>query len=75
MYRDGTAAHAQDVQVSPEPNYRLNPTPHQELALATVVLRSRARYTVALEQRKTWWQRGQDRSATSCQQQAAWPDR
>jgi len=54
--------------------YRLNPTPHQELALGTVLLRSRALYNVALEQRKTWWQRGQERRASSFQQKAELPD-
>ena len=54
--------------------YRLNPTPHQELALGTVLLRCRVLYNVALEQRKSWWQRGQDRSATYFQQKAELPD-
>ena len=33
--------------------YRLNPTPEQERALETVLLRCRTLYNVALEQRKT----------------------
>jgi putative transposase len=54
--------------------YRLNPTPEQERALETVLLRCRTLYNVALEQRKTWWQRGQGISATYYQQKAELPD-
>jgi putative transposase len=54
--------------------YRLNPTPPQEVALGTALLRCRMLYNVALEQRKTWWQRGQERSATYFQQKAELPD-
>ena len=39
--------------------YRLNPTPEQKRALEQTLLRCRTLYNCALEQRKTWWQRGQ----------------
>jgi hypothetical protein len=39
--------------------YTLNPTPAQEQALELVLWRCRTLYNVALEQRKTWWKRGQ----------------
>jgi putative transposase len=61
--------------------YRLMPTPEQERALATVLARCRTLYNCALEQRRTWWGRGQGRSATYYQQatelpelKAAYPD-
>ena len=54
--------------------YRLNPTPHQEVAMGTVLLRCRALYNVALEQRTTWWGRGQGLSASYFQQKAELPD-
>jgi putative transposase len=54
--------------------YKLMPTSEQERALQTVVWRCRTLYNVALEQRKTWWQRGQGKSATYYQQKAALPD-
>jgi transposase len=44
--------------------YRLNPPPEQARALETVLWRCRTLYNVALEQRKTWWQRGQSIGAT-----------
>jgi putative transposase len=44
--------------------YRLMPTPEQARALETVLQRCRTLYNVALEQRKTWWQRGQGKGAT-----------
>jgi putative transposase len=53
--------------------YRLEPTPHQEQVLETVVWRCRALYNVALEQRKTWWERGQGKSANYYQQKAELP--
>jgi putative transposase len=37
--------------------YRLNPTPAQDRALEAVLLRCRTLYNVALEQRKTAWER------------------
>ena len=56
--------------------YRLLPTPALGQALAVVLLRCRTLYNIALEQRKTWWQRGQGRSATyyQYQQKAELPD-
>ncbi len=54
--------------------YRLTPTPAQEQALATVLSRCRMLYNVALEQRKTWWARGQGKAATYYQQKAELPD-
>jgi putative transposase len=54
--------------------YKLMPTSEQERALETVVWRCRTLYNVALEQRKTWWQRGQGKSATYYQQKAELPD-
>jgi putative transposase len=54
--------------------YPLMPTPQQEHALETVVWRCRALYYVALEQRKTWWERGQGVGATYYQQKAELPD-
>ena len=44
--------------------YKLKPTPEQERALAEVLWRCRTLYNTALEQRRTWWQRGQGKSAT-----------
>ncbi len=54
--------------------YKLAPAPAQEQALDTVLSRCRALYNVALEQRKTWWGRGQGKSATYSQQKAELPD-
>ena len=34
--------------------YKLNPTPAQEQALETALLRCRTLYNIALEQRRTW---------------------
>jgi putative transposase len=48
--------------------YKLQPTPAQAQALEQVLSRCRALYNVALEQRKTWWQRGQGVVATYYQQ-------
>jgi hypothetical protein len=44
--------------------YKLQPTREQEQALETVVWRCRTLYNTALEQRKTWWGRGQGKRAT-----------
>jgi Helix-turn-helix domain len=44
--------------------YTLKPTPAQEQALELVVQRRRTLYNCALEQRRTWWERGQGKSAT-----------
>ena len=51
--------------------YKLTLTTPQEQALETVLSRCQTLYNVALEQRKTWWQReqcGQGTSATYYQQ-------
>jgi putative transposase len=54
--------------------YQLTPTPAQAQALEVVLSRCRTLYNVALEQRKTWWQRGQGVGATYYQQKAELPD-
>jgi putative transposase len=54
--------------------YRLKPTPEQGRALESVVWHCRTLDNTALEQRKTWWDRGQGTSATYSQQQAELPD-
>jgi hypothetical protein len=55
--------------------YRLKPTPEQGRALESVVWHCcRTLENTALEQRKTWWDRGQGTSATYSQQQAELPD-
>jgi putative transposase len=54
--------------------YRLMPTPDQVQALELALSRCRTLYNVALEQRKTWWQRGQGKGATYYQQKAELPD-
>ncbi|MGZ3602320.1 MAG: helix-turn-helix domain-containing protein [Ktedonobacterales bacterium] len=43
--------------------YKLEPTSAQERTLETVVWRCRTLYNVALEQRRTWWQRGQGKAS------------
>src|SRR5215471_13575414 len=55
-------------------HYRLLPTLKHEQALETVVLRCRTLYNCALEQRKTWWECGQGKSATYYQQATELPD-
>ena len=54
--------------------YKLEPTPPQAAALETTLYRCRTLYNCALEQRKTWWQRGEGKSATYYQQKAELPD-
>jgi putative transposase len=54
--------------------YKLIPSPKQERAMETVLLRCHTLYNVALEQRKTWWGRGQGISATYHQQATELPD-
>src|SRR5215469_12181509 len=54
--------------------YRLMPTPKQERALEVALLRCRTLYNCALEQRKTWWERGQGIGATYYQQAMELPD-
>jgi putative transposase len=53
--------------------YWLMPTPAQAQALELVLVRCRTLYNVALEQRKSWWQRGQGKSATYYQQATELP--
>jgi putative transposase len=48
--------------------YRLMPMPEQEWALETALLRCRTLYNCALEQRTTWWERGQGIGAMYDQQ-------
>src|SRR5262249_12730531 len=49
---------------------KLKPTPAQERALEEVLWRCRTLYNTALEQRITWWRRGQGKAATRFQQEA-----
>ena len=51
------------------------PLSAQEPALEPVLSRCRTRHNAAVEQRKTGWERGQGKRATSSQQQAELPDR
>jgi putative transposase len=54
--------------------YKLKPTPDQERTFQLVLSRCRALYNAALEQRKTWWERGQGKRATLYRQRAELPD-
>jgi putative transposase len=54
--------------------YKLKPTSEQARALETVLWRCQTLYNVAIEQRKTWWRRGQGIGATYYQQKAELPD-
>jgi putative transposase len=54
--------------------YKLRPTPAQAQALEAVLWRCRMLYNVALEQRRTWWQRGQGKGASYYQQKAELPE-
>jgi putative transposase len=54
--------------------YRLILTSEHERALEVMLSGCRTLYNVALEQRKTWWQRGQGIGATYYQQAAELPD-
>ena len=54
--------------------YRLLPTCEQEQTLETVLSRCRMLYNVALEQRQTWWGRGQGIGASYYQQKRELPD-
>ena len=63
-----------DTTVRTTYKYKLKPTPEQERALDAVLWRCRILYNVALEQRKTWWGRGQGVSATYYHQKAEVPD-
>jgi putative transposase len=53
--------------------YQLKPTPDQDRALESVLWHCRMLYHMALEQRKTWWERGQGKRATYYQQKAELP--
>jgi hypothetical protein len=50
------------------------PTPRQERALEVVLSRCRTLYNCALQQRKTWWGRGQGIGASYYQQAMELPD-
>jgi putative transposase len=54
--------------------YKLNPTLAQAQALELVLSRCRTLYNVALEQRKTWWGRGQSKNCTYYQQATELPE-
>jgi transposase len=54
--------------------YRLEPASAQERTLEVVLWRCRTLYNVALEQRRTWWARGQGVGATYYQQKRELPD-
>src|SRR5262249_13713680 len=50
--------------------YKLNPTPAQGREFERVLRCCRVLYNTALEQRITWWRRGQGKCATRFQQEA-----
>ena len=54
--------------------YKLIPTPEQARALEVVLSRGHTLYNVALEQRRTWWQRGQGIGATYSRHANELPD-
>jgi putative transposase len=54
--------------------YKLNPTLAQAQTLESTLARCRSLYNCALEQRRTWWGRGQGIGATYYQQKAELPD-
>ena len=54
--------------------YRLMPTSAQEQTLEWILSRCRMLYNVAVEQRKTWWQRGERVGASYYQQKRELPD-
>jgi putative transposase len=54
--------------------YKLKPTPAQAQALEAVLWRCRVLYNCVLEQRRTWWGRGQGTGASYYQQKAELPD-
>jgi putative transposase len=54
--------------------YKLKPTPAQAQALEAALWRCRVLYNVALEQRKTWWERGHGIGVNYYQQKAELPD-
>jgi hypothetical protein len=53
--------------------YKLMPTPAQERTLKSIFWHCRTLYNVALEQRRTWWGRGQGVTATYYQQAGELP--
>src|SRR5262249_32568403 len=53
----------------------LTPTPEQERDLKRVLWHGRILHNVALEQRITWWRRGQSKSVSRSQQEANLKDR
>jgi putative transposase len=55
-------------------HYRLMPTPDQQRVLERTLAHCRTLYNCALEQRKTWWGRGQGIGATYYQQAMDLPD-
>jgi putative transposase len=54
--------------------YKLDPTPDQARALEVALWRCRDQYNTALEQRRTWWGRGQGIGASYYQQKAELPE-
>src|SRR5262245_46886719 len=54
--------------------YQLQPTPEQERDLERVLWGCRTLDNCALEQRRTWWRRGQGKSASRFQQEAELKD-
>src|SRR5262249_40355810 len=54
--------------------YKLKPTPEQKRKLDRVLRHCRALYNAALEQRITWWRRGQGRNATRFKKEAELKD-
>src|SRR5258707_14094390 len=54
--------------------YKLRPAAEQERVLDHRLRLCRQLYNVALEQRRTWWGRGQGRAATHAQQEVELPD-
>src|SRR5215813_11029854 len=54
--------------------YKLQPTRKQVAVLEQTLRPCRTLYNCALEQRHTWWGRGQGRAATHAQQEAELPE-
>ena len=66
--------HMEQQSIRKTYKYKLEPTPEQEQALDRMLMLCRHVYNAALEQRKTWWERAQGKSATYYQQKAELPD-
>ena len=64
----------QTLQVRKTFTYKLTPTPEQDRGLESVLWHCRTLYHAGLEQRRTWWERGQGKRATYYQQKAELPD-